>query len=119
MHFRFRGSGIQILRSTYDPATKRSSTKAVGVVPTATLAVKHAILEELTPAERQELDDFLTTYRNTQVLKRRLAAHQLPETIANVIEYYKSVTDQAEKDRLHSYIVQSIIELRRGSSDAN
>jgi hypothetical protein len=95
--------------------TKRSSTKAVGVVPTATLVVRDTILQELSPAERQELEAFLTTYRNTRALKRRLAAYQLPEVVADVIEYFKSVTDEAEKDLLRNYITQSIIELRHAS----
>ena len=55
MQFREQGKKIQCIRSTYDPASKRSHQKVVGAFDRWADKLPSAGLEELTDAERQEL----------------------------------------------------------------
>ena len=55
MQFREQGKKIQCIRSTYDPASKRSHQKVVGAFDRWSDKLPSAGLEELTDAERQEL----------------------------------------------------------------
>lgn len=55
MQFREQGRKIQCIRSTYDPARKRSNQKVVGAFDRWSDKLPSAGLEELTDAERQEL----------------------------------------------------------------
>lgn len=55
MQFREQGKKIQCIRSTYDPASKRSHQKVVGKFDRWADKLPSAGLEELTDAERQEL----------------------------------------------------------------
>jgi hypothetical protein len=55
VQFREQGKKIQCIRSTYDPASKRSHQKVVGAFDRWSDKLPSAGLEELTDAERQEL----------------------------------------------------------------
>ena len=55
MQFREQGKKIQCIRSTYDPAVKRSHQKVVGAFDQWADKLPSAGLEDLTDAERQEL----------------------------------------------------------------
>ena len=55
MQFREQGKKIQCIRSTYDPASKRSHQKVVGAFDRWADKLPSVGLEELTDTERQEL----------------------------------------------------------------
>ena len=55
MQFREQGKKIQCIRSTYDPASKRSHQKVVGAFDRWADKLPSVGLERLTDAERQEL----------------------------------------------------------------
>lgn len=55
MQFREQGKKIQCIRSTYDPASKRSHQKVVSAFDRWADKLPSAGLEELTDAERREL----------------------------------------------------------------
>ena len=55
MQFREQGKKIQCIRSTYDPASKRSHQKVVGAFDRWADKFPSAGLDELTDTERQEL----------------------------------------------------------------
>lgn len=55
MQFREQGKKIQCIRSTYDPASKRSHQKVVATFDRWADKLPSAGLEELTDAERQQL----------------------------------------------------------------
>lgn len=55
MQFREQGKKIQCIRSTYDPASKRSHQKVVGAFDRWSDKLPSAGLAELTDTERQEL----------------------------------------------------------------
>jgi len=55
VQFREQGKKIQCIRSTYDPASKRSHQKVVGSFDRWADKLPSAGLEELTDVERQEL----------------------------------------------------------------
>ena len=55
MQFREQGKKIQCIRSTYDPASKRSHQKVVGAFDRWADTLPSAGLEGLTDAEQQEL----------------------------------------------------------------
>lgn len=55
MQFREQGKKIQCIRSTYDPASKRSHQKVVAAFDRWTDKLPSAELDDLTDTERQEL----------------------------------------------------------------
>lgn len=118
MQFRVRPAAIQVLRSHYDPATKRTSNKQVARIPRATLKVKDEELKALSTQERHELDVFLAHYRNTLALQQQLNAHRLPDLVADVVAYFSRVEDAAEKEIIASQMMQAIIQFRHAIKTA-
>lgn len=113
MHFRVRGNKIQVLRSVYDPGLQRSQSRTLCVISKSTLKVSDDAMVDLSETERAEIESFLASYRNTQLLKQKLTAHQLPDTVADVVEYFNLLEDGAEKDVIRNFIAQAVLDLRR------
>lgn len=114
MHFRVRASGIQLVRAGRDEAGK-ATNKVLGTVPKSTLELREAVARNLTAEERGAFDAFVARYRNTQGLKQRLAAHEFPDTVAAVVEYYDQLADGEEKDAIRGHIAEALTYLRRAT----
>lgn len=63
MQFRIQGKKLQCIRSTYDPASKRSHQKVVAALSRWADKYSSDEVVELTPAELAELDAFLSKKR--------------------------------------------------------
>ena len=113
MHFRPRLAAIQVLRSTYDANTKKTSNEVVAEIPRATLRVKEDEAKGLTNQEKAEIDAFIERYKNTEALQRRFYAHKLPDIVSDVVRYASTLEDAAEKEVIASHIAQAMVDLRR------
>jgi hypothetical protein len=87
MQFREQGKKIQCIRSTYDPASKRSNQKVIGTFDRWTDKLPSVGLERLTDAERQEL----AAWFEAKQVKRAANCQQwkvgdAPRTLADLAE---------------------------------
>lgn len=89
MHFRDRANVIQLIRSTYDPATKRARTEIVGRIPKANPGLSEPLRQACTPAEIAEIESWLGGYGQLQKLKAELAARTLGEQMTLAGEWFE------------------------------
>ncbi len=87
MQFREQGKKIQCIRSTYDPASKRSHQKVVASFNRWVDSLPSAVLEVLTEAERAEL----VAWFDARQAKARASRQQwrvgdAPRTLADLAE---------------------------------
>lgn len=72
MQFRIQGKKLQCIRSTYDPASKRSHQKVVAALSRWADKYSSDEVAELTPAELAELDAYLAK-KNAELHQARLS----------------------------------------------
>ena len=87
MQFREQGKKIQCIRSTYDPASKRSHQKVVASFGRWSDSLPSAGLEELTEAERAELVEwFAAKQAKAQASRQQWKVGDAPRTLADLAE---------------------------------
>lgn len=94
MHFRFRGSNVQIVKSRMDPKTGKAKSVPLGSINRATLAVSERLSASCSPAELREIESWVKRYQLVDGLKRKVAALTLPEQIAVAIEWLDEADDR-------------------------
>ena len=97
MHFRERAQMVQLIRTSYDPGTKKSKSEIVGRLAKANPKVSDALNATLTPAERKELAAWLAGRATVERLKRELAVRNLPEQLALAEEWFASQKSEEAK----------------------
>ena len=87
MQFREQGKKIQCIRSTYDPATKRSHQKVVATFDRWADKLPSVGLENLTGEERAELVGWFDAKQSkAQASRQRWRASDAPRTLADLAE---------------------------------
>ena len=87
MQFREQGKKIQCIRSTYDPATKRSYQKVVASFNRWADSLPSDGLEGLTEAERAELVEwFAAKQAKAQASRQQWKVGDAPRTLADLAE---------------------------------
>ncbi len=81
MHFREREQSVQIIRTKYDPGTKKGKNEIVGRLAKNKPTVSEELKLALTPEERKEVATWIDGYSTVSRLKRELAARSLPEQL--------------------------------------
>jgi hypothetical protein len=115
MHFRERGPSIQIIRTVYDPETKRARHEVVGRLSRATLRLPDAVVDKLSAKEKAEINAYIEHAKSVDLLRRKLTAHSLPQTVTEAVDYALGVEDEAERDRLDVQFAEAMIQLRRAA----
>ena len=87
MQFREQARKLQLIRSTYDPAAKRSHQKVVVSLPRWTREMpSDEVLRDLTAEERQELADYLAARKAESLsVDNRLAVKHMPNELAKFV----------------------------------
>jgi hypothetical protein len=116
MHFRHRGPSIQLVRTKYDPETKRAMQEVVGRVPRASFRLPDDVAAKLSAEETAEVNAYIERAKTLDLLRQKLAAHSLPQVIDEAIEYARNVEDEAERDLLRAQFAQAIVALRRATA---
>jgi hypothetical protein len=88
MHFRERGHIVQIIRTTYDPGTKKGKNQIVGQLKKANPEITEALKAELTAEERKDVAAWIQSHATSEKLKRELAVRTLPEQLALAEEWF-------------------------------
>jgi hypothetical protein len=117
MNFRDRGHGIQIVRSTIDPETKKTKETVFGTVPKRTLEIDPALLEKATQEEQAEIKAWLERYKQVQTLKSQAEAYSLPDVVRTAVRYLDEVTDPVERGMLRDLMLDASKRLRRATRD--
>jgi len=115
MHFRFRGSNVQIVKSRMNPETGKAKSVPVGSINRATLAVSDKLAASCSPAELREIETWVTRYRSVDGLKRKVAALTLPEQISAAIEWLDEA-DEKEVSEIAEDLIAATTVLRRALS---
>ena len=92
MQFREQGKKIQCIRSTYDPASKRSHQKVVSTFGRWSDSLPSVGLEDLTDVERQELAVwFAARQAGRNAGRQNWQAAAAPDTLADLADAIRAV----------------------------
>ena len=99
MHFRFRKNLVQVVRTTYDPATKRPRTEIVGRLLRSDPRADPALLAACTPAEVEEVRRWIGSHMKAEAVAAEHAARSLAGQMAKAADWF-AATDDLESARL-------------------
>jgi hypothetical protein len=88
MHFRERGHVVQIIRTSYDPSSKKGKNEIVGRLVKANPQVPEALEAVLSTEERKEVASWIAGHATVERLKKQLAVHTLPEQLSLAEEWF-------------------------------
>ena len=94
MHFRERGHVVQIIRTSYDPGSKKGKNQIVGRLIKANPQLPADLEKTLTADERKEVAGWIKGNAATERLKRELAVRTLPEQLALAKEWFADQTGE-------------------------
>lgn len=102
MHFRLRNHIVQVIRTTYDPATKKPRTEIVGRLHRHDAEPGADLLAACTPAELEEVRRWIAGQGRARVVAAEHAALSLTEQMALAGEWFASTPDEDAARRLAS-----------------
>lgn len=82
MHFRLRKNIVQLVRTSYDRATKKPRATVIGRMPLRQPALTPELKRKLTETEIAEVEAWIEGHHRMNSLKEELAALTLPESIS-------------------------------------
>lgn len=82
MHFRLRQNVVQLIRTSYNPDTKRPKAVVVGRMPLKQPKLSPELKSKLTEDEIAEAEEWIDGQFRIDSLKEELAALTLPESIS-------------------------------------
>jgi len=99
MHFRLRKGVVQVVRTTYDPTTKKPRTEIVARLSRGDPNVDPELVADCTPAEVEEMRRWIASQMRADAVAVEHAARSLPAQIARAAEWF-GATDDEESARL-------------------
>jgi hypothetical protein len=93
MHFRIRKNVIQLIRTTYDKATKKGKNTIVGTVKLDKPELTDDVRGDLSPAEIAEFECWVGTQRQVSALRQELAALTLADTLEQAAAWFQRQDD--------------------------
>jgi hypothetical protein len=93
MHFRLRRNVVQLIRTLYDPATKKPKAVVIGRMPLRDPEVTPELKRMLTDAEIAEAEAWIDVNHRLNSLKEEFAALTLPESISLAIRWFSRNAD--------------------------
>ena len=88
MHFRDRGQVVQIIRTKYDPASKKGKSEIVGRLAKVSPKISDELKAALSSEERKEVATWIEGNASVAQLKRELAARTLQEQLSLAEEWF-------------------------------
>ena len=89
MHYRFRVNSIQVVKSQPDPETGKAKSVPMGSINRATMAISNKLRESCSPAELQQVVDWVQRHQSIEKLKNRHAVLTLPEQMAAATQWFE------------------------------
>lgn len=88
MHFRIRKNVIQLIRTHYDPSTKKGKNTIIGKVSLANPQIDDTLRQQLSPEELAAFNAWLSIIHRAAILEEELAALSLTETLAKARRWF-------------------------------
>lgn len=112
MHFRFRNNLVQVIRTTYDPASKKPRTEIVGRLRRGDTAPDAELLRACTPEEVEEVRRWIAGSMKAHSVAAEHAARSLVEQMARAHEWFASTPDKESARVLACEVQQQWVKLR-------
>ena len=93
MHFRLRNHIVQVIRTTYDPASKKPRTEIVGRLQRSDPTPGPDLLEACSPAEIEEVRRWIDSQMKGRQVAAEHAAWTLGEQCSRAAEWYAATPD--------------------------
>ena len=113
MHFRLRKNVVQLIRTSYDPGTKKPKTAVVGRMPLNQPMLSPELKSELTEAEIAEAEEWIDGQYRLNSLKEELAALTLPESISAAHRWFSRNADNPAAAAIIPQLLPALQGLRR------
>jgi len=113
MHFRLRKNVVQLIRTSYDPATKKPKTAVVGRMPLSQPKLSPELKSKLTEAEIAEAEEWIDGQYRMNSLKEELAARTLPESIAAAHRWFSRNADDPAAAAIIPQLLPALQALRK------
>lgn len=105
MHFRLRNNVVQVIRTTYDPTTKKPRAEIVARLSRADPIADPALLCGCTPAEVAEVERWIACQMRAVTVAAEHSARTLAEQIVRAGAWF-TTTEDVESARLLASEVQ-------------
>jgi hypothetical protein len=112
MHFRERHQIVQIIRTKYDPDTKKGKNEIVGRLAKANPQFSEALEAALSKEERKEVAAWIEGHATVQRLRKELAVRNLPEQLALAEEWFADQKGSNDARVLAASLVPAWVQLR-------
>ena len=119
MHFRQRNNVIQIIRTVYDPETKKGKNEIVGRLNRTRPEISDDLRNTLTTEEVHEVEGWLDGRLRLEHLQAEIAARTLPESMLLATQWLNNPENKEEARRVYIEIQQSVHNLRRAVNQSN
>ena len=93
MHFRQRKNVVQLVRTSYNPLTKKPRTKVVGSMQLKQPELTRELKSKLTEDEIAEVEEWINGQFRMNSLKEELAALTLAESISTANRWFSRNAD--------------------------
>ena len=119
MHFRQRNNVIQIIRTVYDPVTKKGKNEIVGRMNRTRPEISDDLRLALTAEEIREVENWLDGRLRLEHLQAEMAARTLPDAMHKATQWLTNPDNEEDARRLFIDIQQAIHQLRRAANLAS
>ncbi|EWS65469.1 hypothetical protein Y695_01275 [Hydrogenophaga sp. T4] len=113
MHFRNRNRVIQVIRTTYDPATKKPKVQLLGTVNKANPEISDELRLTCKPRELLELKAYLQNQHQLGRMELEMAARTLVIQIQKAAEWFDTAMVNTENEVLAAEINRQFPLLRQ------
>ena len=113
MHFRLRKNVIQLVRTMYNPDTKKPKTVVVGRMPVKQPQLSPDLKSKLTEDEIIEAEEWIDGQFRMNSLKEELAALTLAESISAANRWFSHNTDNPAATAIALQLLPAFKNLRK------
>ena len=113
MHFRLRKNVVQLVRTLYNPDTKKPKTVVVGRMPLKQPEVSSELRSKLTEDEIVEAEEWIEGEFRMNSLKEELAALTLAESISAANRWFSRNTDNPAATAIALQLLPAFKTLRK------
>jgi hypothetical protein len=112
LRFRRRGNGIQVLRVTSAPNSDKFITSPIGSLPLIGEKIPDSLLNVVSSEENSEIISYIEDRNKIHLLKTKLAALDLQQTINEAGQYLLELKNPDERDILINNFKDCLANLR-------
>lgn len=113
MHFRVRNRVIQVIRTTYDPATKKPKAQVLGTVNRVNPEISDELRLTCKPPELAELKAYLKNQQQLSRMELEMAARTLVAQMQKASEWLDTAAITTENEVLAAEINRQFPMLRK------